>query len=114
MNINSIKNIPFKAEISRRFLVPAQRHLEQNGTYRQQLMFDDNVNMFKNMPNSQGITISYERVNEDGKIKHALIAQKGDKKVTLSTKDQFRKIVEKFFHMNEYEFRTKWEQQKGI
>ena len=113
MNINSINNMPFRAEISRRFLVPAQRHLE-NASYRQQVQFEDNVDMFENMPNTQGITISYERVSQDGKIQHALVAQKGDKKVVLSTKDQFRKIVEKFSHMNEYEFKTKWEQQKGI
>ena len=59
------------------------------------------------MPDTQGITISYERINEEGKMKHALIAQKGDKKVVLSTKDQFRKIVEKFSHINEYEFKIK-------
>ena len=94
--------------------MPAQRHLEQNGNYRQQTLFEENVDMFENMPNSQGITISYERASENGEIKHALIAQKGDKKVTLSTKDQFRKIVEKFSRMSEYEFRAKWDQQKGI
>ena len=114
MNINSINNIPFRAEVSQRFSVPAKRHLEQNGNYRQQIQFEDNVEMFEKMPNTQGITISYEKVPKDGKIQHALIAQKGDKKVTLSIKDQFRKIVEKFSHMNEYEFKIKWEQQKGI
>lgn len=113
MNINSINNVSFGAEISRRFLVPAQRHLE-NATYRQQINFEDNVDMFQKMPYTEGITISYERVSQDGKIQHALIAQKGDKKVVLSTKDQFRKIVEKFSHMNEHEFKTKWNQQKGI
>lgn len=113
MNINSVNNLSFRAEVSQRFLAPAKRHLE-NATYRQQSMFEDNVAMFENMPNTEGIIISYERVRENGEMKHALVAQKGDKKVTLSVKDQFRKIVEKFSRMNEYEFQTKWNQQKGI
>jgi hypothetical protein len=62
----------------------------------------------------EDITISYERTRENGELKHSLVAQKGDKKVVLSTKDQFRKIVEKFSNMSEYEFRKKWEQHKGI
>jgi len=113
MKINSINNTSFKANISSRFLAPAKRQLE-NATYTQQINFEDNLNMFKAMPNTQGITISYERIREDGELKHALIAQKGDKKVILSQKDQFRKLVEKFSRMTEYEFRQKWEEKKGI
>ena len=86
MNINSVNNLSFRAEVSQRFLAPAKRHLE-NATYRQQSMFEDNVAMFENMPNTEGIIISYERVRENGEMKHALVAQKGDKKVTLSVRD---------------------------
>ena len=113
MNLNSVNNVSFKAEISPRFLVPARRCLEE-APYRQQANFDDSVRMFKNMPNTDGITISYEKTREDGELKHVLLAQKGDKKVILSKKDQFRKLVEKFSNINEHEFKTKWTQQKSI
>ena len=113
MNINSINNLSFSAKISPRFLTPAKRYLE-DANYRQQIKFEDNLDMFSKMPYTEDIIISYERTRENGELKHALVAQKGDKKVVLSTKDQFRKLVEKFSNMSEYEFRTKWEQQKGI
>lgn len=113
MNIAPLNNLSFEATISKRFLTPAKKYLEE-ASYREQVNFEDSVDFFEKMPNTEGITISYEKTRKDGKLKHSLIAQKGDKKVVLSTKDQFRKIVEKFSHMSEFEFKSKWNQQQGI
>jgi len=99
--------VSFKASIDGRFLDAADAFLkkQKSSDYKQ---FNCAVRRFVEIPNSDNITISYKRGFSKGKPVHSLIAyEKGKAPVLLASKDQFRKLIQKFSYMNEYEFKIK-------
>lgn len=61
------------------------------------------------MPNTDSINISGRRMYHNGEASYALYARDNNtgKSVLLTAKNQFRKLLEKFSYMNEYEFNVK-------
>ena len=107
MNINQTQQPAFKANIDGRFLDAANGYLKNKpqGQYKQ---FCSAVRRFVEVPNSDHITISYKKGFENGAPTHALYAnQEGKDPILLTKKDQFRKLIQKFSFMNEFEFKTK-------
>ena len=73
------------------------------------------VNAFKRY-GTNDVDIIYDKINLNGKTQYVLYAVKKGMKpgeyVVLAIKDQFRKLVEKFTRINEYEYTMKMAQQK--
>ena len=107
MNVSKTQQPAFKANIDRKFLDAADGYLKNKpkGRYKQ---FCSAVRRFVEIPNSDHITISYKKSFERGVETHALYAEpKGNEPILLTKKDLFRKLVQKFSFMNEFEFKTK-------
>ena len=107
MNIGKTQQPAFKANIDGRFLDAANCYLK-NKPEVQYKQFRSAVRRFVEVPNSDHITISYKKSFERGVETHALYAeQEGNEPILLTKKDLFRKLVQKFSFMNEFEFKTK-------
>ena len=93
MQVNSINNNSqpsFKAYISNDFYVATEKYFQKIGQPSRMDKFEKQMDRIASMGDI------------DTKIFHKRILQ-----VILSTKDQFRKLIEKFMHINEYEFNLK-------
>lgn len=113
MQINSVQSNyqpNFQANVSDNFIKAAKNHLTKVGNQAKIDAFVKKIDNFKNY-GSDDIDVIHERIFRDGKQYYALYATKKglpkEDNVLLTVKDQFRKVVEKFMHINKYEFETK-------
>lgn len=110
MQVSNIKNNhqSFSANYDRHFLDAADAFYKKNNVPAKYKQFCCAVRRFTEVPNSDNITISYKKELKDGKQIHSLYAKEADKEpVLLTQKDLFRKLLEKFSYMKEYEFKLK-------
>lgn len=97
----------FRANIDAKFLNAADAFLQKQPA-KQYKQFNSAVRRFVEIPNSDHLTISYKRGFKDGKANYSLLAtEEGKEPVLLTEKDMFRKLIQKFSYMNEYEFKIK-------
>jgi len=109
MQVNSVNNNSqpsFKAYITNDFYVAARNHFNKIRRPERFDMFEKQMAKIEQM-GTTNMRVSHKRIFEDGKPQYALLVNNGDKQAVLTVKDQFRKIVEKFMHINEYEFNIK-------
>lgn len=115
MHINSIQSNyqsnyqpNFKATVSKDFIDAAKNYLKKNPTKLE--AFEKKVDTYKYY-GTDDINIFYKKNIINGKANYALYAAKNGMKpeeyVVLTVKDFFRKVVEKFMHINKYEFDMK-------
>ena len=98
----------FTAKFDGHFLDAADAFYKKNNVPSKYKQFCSAVRRFAEVPNSDSITISYKKEFTKGQPVHSLYASEPDKSpVILTKKDQFRKLLEKFSYMNEYEFKLK-------
>ena len=103
--INS--SLAFQANFDSKFLKASNAFL-RNRSNREISQFDSAVRRFEELPNSDHLTISYKKKFVEGKPMHMLFAgENNENQVVLAAKDQFRKLIQKFSYMNEYEFQVK-------
>ena len=106
-NTISYQQPAFRANIEGKFLDAADGYLknQSKGQYKQ---FCSAVRRFSEIPNSDHLTITYRKGFENGVPSHILYAkEEGKAPIVLTKKDQFRKLIQKFSFMNEYEFKVK-------
>lgn len=109
MQVNSVNNNSqpsFKAYITNDFYVASRNHFNKICKPEKFDAFEKHMEKIEKM----GITdmrISHKKIFKDGKPQYVLLVTKDGKQAVLTVKDQFRKIVEKFMHINEYEFNMK-------
>ena len=99
----------FKANVSESLIGAAESYYQKNYSPRGYNLFYEAVKRFNKLPNTDSITIGMKKIYSNGKKQFALYAKEEDtgRQVVLSQKDQFRKLLEKFTHINEYEFNLK-------
>ena len=104
----------FQANVHKDFINAACIHYNKQHAPQKFEKFMQKVQAFKRY-GTNDVNIIYDKVTLNGKTQHVLYAVKDGMKqgeyVVLSTKDQFRKLVEKFMHINEYEYTMKMAQQ---
>ncbi len=114
----SVNNIQpsFQAKVAKHFIDDAHKlfnykHIKND----MKINFDEKVTEFANF-GYDDYYIKYVKKDIDGKRFHQLIAVGPDmadtEGVVLTSKDQFRKVIEKFTHINKYEFTKKMENLK--
>ena len=99
--------VAFKASFDAKFLNAADAYYQKMNSPAKYKQFCSAVRRFVEVPNSDHITIRYNRGYANGKPSHMLYASENGKDVLLTAKDQFRKLLDKFSYMNEYEFKLK-------
>lgn len=111
--INHDTRTNFNAKISPEFISAAKNYYTKTNSYAQSSAkidrFMHQVGKFEKF-GSDDITITYAQMPLEKK-QHVLYAvkegmQPGDY-IVLAVKDQFRKLLEKFTHINKYEFDLK-------
>lgn len=103
----SFQQPTFRANINDKFLNAADGYLK-NRPVKEYKQFCSAIRRFHEVPKSDNINIEYKKTFQDGKEMHSLFAIEKDKEpIVLATKDQFRKLIQKFIYMNEYEFKIK-------
>lgn len=109
VNTNS-QNCNFKANVSERFINRATEFCKKSGKQDLYTRFIQNVERFKNY-GSDNVTVYYSKKNINGKDMHVLTAVDDSlipaKRIILTSKDLFRKVIDKFSRINEYEFNVK-------
>lgn len=117
MQVNSVSNLSFKAQVSQNFKTAAKNYYSKvaKDRYQRRDMLDNleaKVDEFK-LFGDNDMVVTYKTTKEDGKKMHALyIEQEGYEPILLSKKDQFRKLASKFMHVSDYEFAKKIEQNR--
>lgn len=107
MNNTINTQVSFKANIDGKFLDAADGFLK-NQSRSQYKQFCSAIKRFSEVPNSDHLTIRYKKEFRNGTLSHALYAEEAGKpSILLTAKDQFRKLIQKFSYMNEYEFKLK-------
>lgn len=107
MNNTINTQISFRANIDSKFLDAADGFLKKQ-PQKQYQQFQSAVRRFIEIPNSDNLTITYKKGFENGLPVHSLYANEAGKEpILLTAKDQFRKLIQKFSYMNEYEFKIK-------
>lgn len=108
----SINNQPaFKAAVSENFIKAAHNYfygVEYNSVKTK--LFDLKAAKVSKEFGYDDFVIKHKKVHKDGKIIHTLSADKDNLSIPLTTKDKFRKIIEKFRRMTKYEFDIKMKQ----
>lgn len=113
MPLNSIQSNyqpNFQANVSNNFVKASKDYLSKVGNQSKMDAFVKKIDNFKNY-GSDNIEVFHERIFINGKPNYALYAKKEGMKpteyVVLTVKDQFRKVVDKFMHINKHEFELK-------
>lgn len=100
----------FRANVSDDFVKAAKNYLLKINNQPKLDYFTKKVANFKNY-GTDDMGVIHQKFYLDGKQHHALyVTKKGMKPeeyILLTVKDQFRKVVEKFLHINKYEFDIK-------
>lgn len=98
----------FKANVSKNFISATKNYLYKNPAKFE--AFDKKINAYKYY-GTDDINVFHERIMLSEKPHYVLYAAKKGMKpeeyVVLTVKDAFRKIVDKFMHINKYEFNLK-------
>lgn len=106
----SVNSLSFGANVSRKFQDAAYYYYTRTSRTPNKLQdFAAKVNDFADF-GYNNMTISYKKKSVDGKLQHILYASEPgyeDEAVILTKKDMFRKVLEKFMHINKHEFETK-------
>ena len=109
----SVNNVQpnFQAKVSKHFIKDAHNVLgRQMNNQRMLVNFDEKVAEFEQF-GYDDFFIKYIKEIIDGKVFHKLIAVKKEMKdsegIILTSKDRFRKAIEKFTHINKFEFTQK-------
>ena len=111
--INKIQanNIGFSAKISDNFLSAAENYFYANSKIpeKKYKQFNSAIRRFEELPETDHITIDYKKNVKNNKFQHSIVGinEATKEEVKLTSKDMFRKAVEKFSYMNEYEFLLK-------
>ena len=104
-------NVAFSASLARNFQKAADNYLYRNinTPIRKLDQFIAARKRFENLRNTENITIDFRRITDGTKKSYELFAKNSDtnEEVILSKKDTFRKIIDKFSFMNDYEFKVK-------
>jgi hypothetical protein len=104
----------FQANVHKDFINAACIHYNKQHAPQKFERFMQKVRAFEKNYGTNDVTVVYDKVNLNGKTQHVLYAVKDGMKpgeyIVLSVKDQFRKLVEKFMHINEYEYTMKMAQ----
>ena len=109
--VNSV-NTSFKANVSGDFRAAAENlllHPKDKGmaSLKKHDSFMHAIKRFGKFGNPETL-ITLKKEFKDGKRMFSLYAEEAGKEpVLLTTKDNFRKVVEKFTHINEYEYNLK-------
>ncbi len=108
----------FKAQIEKNFINNAKKFYKGIGNNKAKLkQFEEKVNAFKDY-GYDDYFIKYVKKDFNGEQRHMLIAVRNGMADTMGTvltsKDKFRKVVEKFLHINKWEFTTKMEEKNKI
>lgn len=114
MNISPVNNVNnnFKANVSNDFRAAAENlllHPKNTGmaSAKKHESFMNAIKRFGKFGNPETL-ITLKKESKDGKKIFSLYAEEpGKTPVLLTTKDNFRKIIEKFTHINEYEYNIK-------
>lgn len=117
MQVNSVNqnnSTSFKANVSHEFVNAAKNYYTKNFNFSQSSAridrFMSKVGDFEKF-GKDDIDVVYDKVLMNGKTQHVLYAKTQDMKpgdyIVLTAKDQFRKVLEKFTHINKYEFDVK-------
>lgn len=97
----------FRANVDSKFLDAADGYLQKQSP-KQYKQFCSAVRRFVEIPNSNHLTIEYKKEFINNTVSHSLYAtEAGKTPILLTVKDQFRKLIQKFSFMNEYEFKIK-------
>jgi hypothetical protein len=100
----------FRANVSRSFQDAAYYYYTRTAKTPECLQkFVKKVNEFQEFGH-RNLTVSYKKEYKDGKLNYVLFASDpgyDSEAVVLTRKDVFRKIIDKFLHMNQYEFNMK-------
>lgn len=97
----------FRAHVDTKFLDAADGYLKKQPAL-QYKQFCSAIRRFNEIPNSDHLTIGYKKSFVNGTPSHTLYAaEEGKPPIILTAKDQFRKLIQKFLFMNEYEFKIK-------
>lgn len=99
--------VAFKASFDDKFLNAADAYYKKLNSPAKYKQFCSAVRRFVEVPESDNITIRYTKGYANGKPSHMLYASNKGQDILLTAKDQFRKLLEKFSYMNEYEFKLK-------
>lgn len=113
MQVNSIQNNSqpnFQARVSNKFMKAADNYFLKYGNVQKRAIFDDKVDEFLNFGTDK-MVVQYKKFVKDGQTRHKLYVRdyesEGQKAFLLTEKDSFRKVVEKFTHINDFEFNSK-------
>lgn len=114
LTVNSYRPA-FQANVSPDFIKAADNFYKKGNQSYKFENFMEKVRAFEKSYGYNDVNIVYDKVIMNGKTTHVLYAIKDGMKpgeyVVLTAKDCFRKVLEKFFHINEYEFTMKMSQQ---
>ncbi len=108
MQVNNIQSqSTFKATIGPKFLEASESYFLKNG--RKAELFQTAMDRMQKMANTDNFVIEYENGIKNGVPFCSLYAVDAAKNVKyrLTTKDCFRKLIDKFAYMNNYEFGLK-------
>ena len=108
----------FKAQVSNGFIKHTKKFYTGIGNNKAKLkQFEQKVEAFKDY-GYDDYFIKYVQKDFNGERRHMLIAVRNGMDdsmgTVLTTKDKFRKVVEKFLHINEWEFTKKMEEKNKI
>ena len=113
MSVNNLSP-NFQAKASKRFIDSAHKAFDReikNPAMRSN--FDEKAAEFENF-GYDDYFIKYVKDVKDGKVQHKLVALTGNMKdsegIVLTSKDRFRKAIEKFTHITKFEFTQKMKQ----
>lgn len=114
MNILPVNNVNtnFKANVSKDFRAAAENLLlhpkdQRMASAKKHNSFMHAIKRFGKFGNSETL-ITLKKEFKDGKKTFSLYAEENGKEpILLTSKDSFRKVVEKFTHINEYEYNLK-------
>lgn len=113
MQVNSIQNNNqpnFQARVSQKFVKAADNYFKKYGDLQKKANFDNKVDEFIDFGTDK-MVVQYKKLVKDNKTSHKLYVRdydsEGQKAFLLTEKDNFRKVLEKFSHINDFEFNKK-------
>jgi len=120
MKINNVYDnyqLNFSAQVSKNFISASRNYCENTKQGKQVIdKFFQQIRNFKKF-GYEDYTIEYKKNRVNGKTEYSLIAlrygMKDSDGMVLTKKDNFRKVFQKFLHMNKHEFIQKIEYQKN-
>lgn len=113
LSINGVQP-NFQAKVAKHFIDDAHKLFNYKHINKDlKVAFDEKVIEFENFGfNDYYIKYKKTKVN-DANVHNIVAAKSGDynsKEILLTSKDQFRKAIEKFTHISKYEFTQKMKQ----